>query len=104
MVMVRIGCRTARAGLSTWTHTEAERKAEDRPLRLVHRSVRIDESVLSEATSPTGKRSARKRACSVWSGGKAATPDLLLPRMHDIIAQYVAQLQEMSYAYGTDVR
>jgi hypothetical protein len=36
-------------------------------------------SALSESTGPTGKRSARKRACSVWSGGKAAKPYLSLP-------------------------
>ena len=37
------------------------------------------ESALSEATGPTGKRSARKRARSVWSAGKAAKPYLSLP-------------------------
>src|SRR5262249_53545091 len=33
----------------------------------------------SRVAGPTGKRSARKRACSVWSGGKAAKPYLSLP-------------------------
>jgi len=37
------------------------------------------ESALPESTGPTGKRSARKRACSVWSGGKAVRPYLSLP-------------------------
>ena len=59
--------------------TDAERKAEDGLLRLVHLSVSIGESALPESTGPTGKRSARKRACSVWSGGKAAKPYLSLP-------------------------
>src|SRR4029434_10731018 len=58
---------------------DAERKADDSPLRLVHLSVGNDESALPESTGPTGKRSARKRACSVWSGGKAARPYLSLP-------------------------
>src|SRR5262249_7900699 len=39
-------------------------------------------SALPESIGPTGKRSARKRACSVWSGGKAAKPYLSLPRQH----------------------
>ena len=59
--------------------TNAERKADDGPWRLVHLSVGNVESALPESTGPTGKRSARKRACSVWSGGKAAKPYLLLP-------------------------
>jgi hypothetical protein len=45
----------------------------------VHLSVGNGESALPESTGPTGKRSARKRACSVWSGGKAAKPYLSLP-------------------------
>jgi hypothetical protein len=49
------------------------------PLRLVHLSVGTGESALPESTGPTGKRSARKRACSVWSGGTAAKPYLSLP-------------------------
>ena len=36
------------------------------------------ESALPESTGPTGKRSARKRACSVWSRGAAAKPYLSL--------------------------
>jgi len=46
----------------------------------VHLSVSNGESALPESTGPTGKRSARKRACSVWSGGKAAKPYLSLPK------------------------
>ena len=45
----------------------------------MHLSVGDGESALPESTGPTGKRSARKRACSVWSGGKAAKPYLSLP-------------------------
>ena len=59
--------------------TDAERKADDGPQRLVHFSAAHGESALPESTGPTGKRSARKRACSVWSGGKAAKPYLSLP-------------------------
>src|SRR5215831_9860613 len=58
---------------------DAERKADDGPQRLVHLSAAQGESALPESTGPTGKRSARKRACSVWSGGKAAKPYLSLP-------------------------
>jgi hypothetical protein len=42
-------------------------------------SYRKAESALPESTGPTGKQSARKRARSVWSGGKAAKPYLSLP-------------------------
>src|SRR5262245_7161716 len=70
---------SGRVGLSKGKPPEAERKAEDSPLRLVQLSVGNDESALPESTGPTGKRSARKRACSVWSGGKAARPYLSLP-------------------------
>src|SRR5438105_2300648 len=49
------------------------------PQRLVHLSAAHGESALPESTGPTGKRSAGKRACSVWSGGKAAKPYLSLP-------------------------
>src|SRR4029453_944810 len=59
--------------------TDAEGKADDGPLRLVHLSVGNGECALPESTGPTGKRRARKRACSVWSGGKAAKPYLSLP-------------------------
>jgi hypothetical protein len=59
--------------------TDAERKADDGPPRLVHLSVSNGESALQESEGPTGKRSARKRACSVWRGGKAAKPYLSLP-------------------------
>ena len=45
----------------------------------MHFSAAHGESALPESTGPTGKRSARKRACSVWSGGKAAKPYLSLP-------------------------
>jgi hypothetical protein len=58
---------------------DAERKADDGPLRLVPLSVGNGASALPESTGPTGKRSARKRACSVWSGGKAAKPYLSRP-------------------------
>src|SRR5215510_15605304 len=68
-----------RVSLSKGKPTEAERKADDSPLRLVHLSVGNGDSALPESTGPTGKRSARKRACSVWSGGKAVKPYLSLP-------------------------
>ena len=53
---------------------------------LVRLSVGNDESALPESTGPTGKRSAGKLACSVWSGGKAVKPYLSLPllRTHDV--------------------
>jgi hypothetical protein len=60
--------------------TDTERKADDGPLRLVHLSVSNGESALPESTGPTGKRSARKRACSVGSGGKAVKLYLSLPK------------------------
>jgi hypothetical protein len=43
---------------------------------------------------PTGKRSARKRACSVWSGGKAAKPHLSLPnkRLRDATEGHTVSL------------
>ena len=78
-VMARTRRRTARVSLSKWKSTDVERKADDGPSRLVHLSVGNGESALPESTGPTGKRSARKRACSVWSGGKAAKPYLSLP-------------------------
>jgi hypothetical protein len=37
-----------------------------------------DKFAQSESCGPTGKRSAGKLACSVWSGGKAARPYLSL--------------------------
>src|SRR5262249_12998922 len=74
--------------------TDAERKADDGPSRLVHLSVSNGESALPESTGPTGKRSARKRACSVWSGGKAAKPYLSLPYGE---LQRVALQQDASY-------
>ena len=80
-VMARTWGRSVRGSLSKGKPTDAERKADDSPLRLVHLSVANDESALPESTGPTGKRSARKRACSVWSGGKAARPYLSLPEL-----------------------
>jgi hypothetical protein len=44
----------------------------------VYNGISISEIPLPESTGPTGKRSARKRACSVWSGGKAAKSYLSL--------------------------
>ena len=58
--------------------TDAERKADDGPVRLVHLSIGSDKSALPVAR-PNWKAGARKRACSVWSGGKAAKPSLSLP-------------------------
>src|SRR5262249_51498827 len=75
----KMGRRGLRVGLSKRKPTDAERKADDGLLRLVHLSVGPGESALPKSTGPTGKRSARKRACSVWSGGKAAKPYLSLP-------------------------
>jgi predicted nucleic acid-binding protein len=51
----------------------------------VHLSAVHGESALPESTGPTGKRSARKRACSVWSGGKAVKPYLSLPYFEPLI-------------------
>src|SRR6516165_5695310 len=78
-VRARTWGRSVRGSLSKGKPTEAERKAEAGPQRLVHLAVGNDASALPESTGPTGKRRARKRACSVWSGGKAARPYLSLP-------------------------
>src|SRR6516164_755847 len=78
-VRARTWGRSVRGSLSKGKPTEAERKAEAGPQRLVHLAVGNDASALPESTGPTGKRRARKRACSVWSGGKAAKPYLSLP-------------------------
>src|SRR6266545_1786004 len=45
---------------------------------LVRSAVGNDESARSKYLGPTGKRSAGKLACSVWSGGKAVRPYLSL--------------------------
>ena len=45
---------------------------------LVRFAVGNDKSARSKYCGPTGKRSAGKLACSVWSGGKAARPYLSL--------------------------
>ena len=45
---------------------------------LVRSAVGNSESARSEYLGPTGKRSAGKLACSVWSGGKAVRPYLSL--------------------------
>jgi len=45
---------------------------------LVRPAVGDDKSARSKYCGPTGKRSAGKLACSVWSGGKAARPYLSL--------------------------
>ena len=45
---------------------------------LVRFTVGNDKSARSKYTGPTGKRSAGKLACSVWSGGKAVRPYLSL--------------------------
>jgi hypothetical protein len=78
-VITRTWCRSVRASLPKRKPAEAERKADDGPVRLVHLSVSTGESALPESIGPTGKRNARKRACSVWSGGKAVKPYLSLP-------------------------
>ena len=80
-VMARTWGRAVRVSLSKRKSTDIERKADDGPSRLVHLSVGNGESALPESTGPTGKRRARKRACSVWSGGKAVKPYLSLPFM-----------------------
>ena len=46
---------------------------------LVRFAVGNDQSARSKYCGPTGKRSAGKLACSVWSGGKAVKPYLSLP-------------------------
>jgi len=48
-------------------------------VRLVHLSVGTGESALPESTGPTGKRRARKRACSVWSGEMLQSPTYHYP-------------------------
>ena len=45
---------------------------------LVRSAAGNSESARSEYLGPTGKRSAGKLACSVWSGGKAVRPYLSL--------------------------
>jgi hypothetical protein len=45
---------------------------------LVRPTVGDDKSARSKYYGPTGKRSAGKLACSVWSGGKAVRPYLSL--------------------------
>jgi hypothetical protein len=45
---------------------------------LVRPAVGDDKPARSKYCGPTGKRSAGKLACSVWSGGKAARPYLSL--------------------------
>ena len=45
---------------------------------LVRPAVGDDKSARSKYYGPTGKRSAGKLACSVWSGGKAVRPYLSL--------------------------
>ena len=45
---------------------------------LVRFAVGNDKSARSKYCGPTGKRSAGKLACSVWSGGKAVRPYLSL--------------------------
>ena len=71
--------KAARASLSKWRQTDAERKADDGPPRLVHLSAGNSESALPESTGPTGKRSASKDARSVWKGGKTVKSYLSLP-------------------------
>jgi len=77
-VITRTWCRSVRASLSKRKSAEAARKADDGPVRLMHLSVGTGASTLPASIGPTGKRSARKRAGSVWSGGKAAKPYLSL--------------------------
>jgi hypothetical protein len=50
---------------------------------LVRPAVGDDKSARSKYCGPTGKRSAGKLACSVWSGGKAARPYLSLYTIYD---------------------
>ena len=60
----------------------ANRRSGESRLRrlvpLVRSTVGNDKSARSKYDGPTGKRSAVKVACSVWSGGKAASPYLSL--------------------------
>jgi hypothetical protein len=48
---------------------------------LVRPAVGDDKSARSEYCGPTGKRSARKLACSVWSGGKTVRSYLSLSEL-----------------------
>ena len=97
-VRARTWGRSVRGSLSKGKPTEAERKAEAGPQRLVHLAVGNDASALPESTGPTGKRRARKRACSVWSGGKAARPYLSLPGWVTIGSTRQPTSQHVRYA------
>ena len=71
--------KAARVSHTKWLSTNEEGKADDGgPARwCAPRSVTTS-FAQSESCGPTGKRSAGKLACSVWSGGKAARPYLSL--------------------------
>jgi len=99
-VRARTWGRSVRGSLSKGKPTEAERKAEAGPQRLVHLAVGNDASALPESTGPTGKRRARKRACSVWSGGKAARPYLSLRRVGNHRLYRAAQANSLCRVLG----
>ena len=73
--------KAARVSHTKWLSTNEAGKADDGgPARwCAPRSVTTS-FAQSESCGPTGKRSAGKLACSVWSGGKAARPYLSLLR------------------------
>jgi hypothetical protein len=76
-VMGRTRRRSARVSRRTCMPTDMAGKADDgrHPYDLLVRlAVGNDQSARAEYYGPTGKRSAGKLACSVWSGGKAARP------------------------------
>jgi hypothetical protein len=56
------------------------RESRWRSVRLVRPAVGNDQSARSNYSGPTGKRSAGKLACSVWSGGKTVRSYLSLQK------------------------
>src|SRR6266498_1270082 len=76
---------------------------------LVRSAVGNDESARSKYLGPTGKRSAGKLACSVWSGGKAVRPYLSLfeallhcaPRRRTRLSSIHFCLFALFWAYGS---
>ena len=75
--------KVARVSQRKGSPTDEVEKADDGGfVRLVRFTVGNDKSARYEYDGPTGKRSAGKLACSVWSGGKAVRPYLSLFEKH----------------------
>ena len=71
--------KAARVSQRKGSPTDEVEKADDGgSVPLVRSTVGNDKSARSKYDGPTGKRSAGKLACSVWSGGKAVRPYLSL--------------------------